>query len=118
RMWRLILMDLNNLNWYIEFLEVKPTGPEAGMNGVVKVYSCFADLYEPTQKDVQLGNLETTNNSVRIKIRNDHPQFTPSVKQELEIRNGIHKDMKYNIKNGEPYKTRDYLKAGGEEQLV
>ena len=47
-------MDLNNLNWYIEFLEVKPTGPEAGMNGEVKVYSCFADLYEPTQKDVQL----------------------------------------------------------------
>ena len=53
-------MDLNNLNWYIDFLEVKPTGPEAGMNGEVKVYSCFADLYEPTQKDVQLGNLETT----------------------------------------------------------
>lgn len=115
-MWRLILMDLNNLNWYIEFLEVKPIGPEAGMNGEVKVYSCFADLYEPTQKDVQLGNLETTNNSVTIKIRNAHPQFTPSVSQVFVVKNGIYKDMKFNIKNVAPAKTPDYLKVVGEEQ--
>lgn len=109
-------MDLNNLDWYIEFLEVLPTGPEAGMNKESKVYSCFADLYQPTQKDVQLGNLETSNNSVTLKIRNAHPQFTPNVSQIFVVKNGIYKDMKFNIKNVAPSTTPDYLKIVGEEQ--
>ena len=51
-------MNLNQLDYRVTFYEVVNDGPEAGMNEQKEIYSCFAGMYEPTQKDVQLGNLE------------------------------------------------------------
>ena len=51
-------MNLNQLDYRVTFYENTNDGPEAGMNERNELYSCFAGMYEPTQKDVQLGNLE------------------------------------------------------------
>ena len=43
-------------------------------------------MYEPTQKDVQLGNLELSKRSVTLNIRDAQPQFIPSSKHVFEIK--------------------------------
>lgn len=109
-------MNLNQLDYRVTFYEVVNDGPEAGMNEWKELYSCFAGLYEPTQKDVQLGNLELTNKSVTLNIRDAQPQFMPSSRHVFEIQNGMYKGLFFNIKNVAPAKTSNYIKVVGEEE--
>jgi len=109
-------MNLNQLDCRVVFYEVTDNGPEAGMAEWVEIYSCFAGLYEPTQKDVQLGNLGLVKNSVTLNIRNAQPQFVPNSRQVFEIKNGIYKGLFFNVKNVAPAKTSGYIKVVGEEQ--
>lgn len=109
-------MNLNNLDYRITFYDVVNNGPEAGMNDWQEIYSCFAGLYEPTQKDVQLGNLELSKRSVTLNIRDAQPQFIPNVNQTFEIKNGMYAGLFFNIKNVAPAKTPNYVKVVGEEE--
>lgn len=109
-------MNLNQLDYRVTFYEVVNEGPEAGMNEWKELYSCFAGLYEPTQKDVQLGNLELSKRSVTLNIRDAQPQFTPNVNQTFKIENGMYADLFFNVKNVAPAKTPNYIKVVGEEQ--
>ncbi|MCO8297259.1 hypothetical protein [Tetragenococcus halophilus] len=109
-------MNLNDLDYRVAFYVVEDSGPEAGMAEWNELYSCFAGLYEPTQKDVQLGNLELSKKSVTLNIRNARPQFIPSVRHVFEIENGIYKGLFFNVKNVAPAKTSGYIKVVGEEQ--
>lgn len=109
-------MNLNQLDFRVSFYEIMSDGPEAGMNEPVEVYSCFGGLYEPTQKDVQLGKLELSKRSVTLNIRNPQPQFIPNVNQTFEIKNGIYKGLFFNIKNVALAKTPNYIKVVGEEE--
>lgn len=61
-------MNLNELDYRVAFYSVSNNGPEAGVSDKKEIFNCFAGLYEPTQKDVQLGNLETSKRSVTINI--------------------------------------------------
>ncbi|AYU54678.1 hypothetical protein [Staphylococcus debuckii] len=109
-------MNLNQLDYRVTFYESTNDGPEAGMDTLQQVYSCFAGLYEPTQKDVQLGNLELSKRSVTLNIRNAQPQFIPSVNQTFEIKNGMYAGLFFNVKNVAPAKSPNYVKVVGEEQ--
>ncbi|PHK50790.1 hypothetical protein [Staphylococcus edaphicus] len=109
-------MNLNQLDYRVTFYESVNDGPEAGMNDVEEVYSCFSGLYEPTQKDVQLGNLELSKRSVTLNIRNPQPQFIPNVNHSFEIQNGMYAGLFFNIKNVAPAKTPNYIKVVGEEE--
>ena len=83
-------MNLNSLDYRISFYTDLDEGPEAGMGELQNVYSCFADMYEPTQKDVQLNNLEVSKRSVTLNIRDAQPQFVPTVNQVFEVHNGMY----------------------------
>ena len=109
-------MNLNQLDYRVTFYEVVNDGPEAGMDEWEEVYSCFADMYEPTQKDVQLNNLEVSKRSVTLNIRDAQPQFVPTVNQVFEVHNGMYAGLFFNIKNVSPAKTKGYVKIVGEEQ--
>ncbi|MDN5612411.1 MAG: head-tail adaptor protein [Staphylococcus equorum] len=109
-------MNLNDLDYRVTFYNVVNDGPEAGMKDWEAVYSCFASLYEPTQKDVQLGNLEVSNRSVTLNIRDAQPQFIPNANQVFEIQNGMYAGLFFNIKNVAPAKTPRYVKVVGEEE--
>ena len=109
-------MNLNQLDYRVTFYENVNEGPEAGMGGCEPIYSCFSGLYEPTQKDVQLGNLELSKRSVTLNIRNAQPQFIPNVNQTFEIQNGMYAGLFFNVKNVAPAKSPNYVKVVGEEQ--
>ena len=109
-------MNLNSLDYRISFYTDLDEGPEAGMGELQNVYSCFADMYEPTQKDVQLNNLEVSKRSVTLNIRDAQPQFVPTVNQVFEVHNGMYAGLFFNIKSVSPAKTKGYVKIVGEEQ--
>jgi len=109
-------MNLNQLDYRVTFYEVVNDGPEAGMNEQKEIYSCFAGMYEPTQKDVQLGNLELSKRSVTLNIRDAQPQFIPNPKHVFEIKNGIYAGLFFNVKNVAPAKSPNYIKVVGEEE--
>ena len=109
-------MNLNSLDYRISFYTDLDEGPEAGMGEFQNVYSCFADMYEPTQKDVQLNNLEVSKRSVTLNIRDAQPQFIPSSKHVFEIKNGMYAGLFFNIKNVAPAKSPNYVKVVGEEE--
>ena len=109
-------MNLNQLDDRVTFYENTNDGPEAGMNERNELYSCFAGMYEPTQKDVQLGNLELSKRSVTLNIRDAQPQFIPNVNQTFEIQNGMYAGLFFNVKNVAPAKSPNYVKVVGEEQ--
>lgn len=108
-------MNLNDLDYRVTFYSQESDGPEAGMFSDVEVYSCWADMYEPTQKDVQLGNLQTSKKAITLNIRNAYPQFVPHVNQIFKFQNGLYKDLTFNIKHIAVAKTPHYLKVGAEE---
>src|SRR5699024_169327 len=109
-------MNLNQLDYRVTFYENTNDGPEAGMNERNELYSCFVGLYEPTQKDVQLGNLEISNRSVTLNIRDAQPLFILNVKQEIEMQNGMYAGLFFNVKNVAPAKSPNFIKVVGEEQ--
>src|SRR5699024_7081334 len=109
-------MNLNQLDYRVTFYENTNDGPEAGMNERNELYSCFAGLYEPTQKDVQLGNLELSKKSIKLNIRDAPHQIIPNVNQTVEIQNGMYARLCFNVKNVAPAKSPNYVKVVGEDQ--
>src|SRR5699024_11321009 len=90
-------MNLNQLDYRVTFYDFANDGPEAGMGGYEPVYSCFSGMFEPTQKDVQLGKLELSKRSVTLNIRDEHPKFIPTVNKKFEITYGKFIDMFFNV---------------------
>ncbi len=102
---------MNKMRDYVSFFDVVQNGPEPG--GQVKhVFNSFAEIYEPSQKDVQLGNLETSTVNITVMIRNAYPEFVPRVNQQFKVLSGIYNGMVFDIKHISP-KDDIYLKVVG-----
>lgn len=102
---------LKKMNDYVAFYEVVQNGPEPG-NKKQKVFESFAEIYEPSQKDMQLGNLESSTTKVTVVIRNPYPEFTPYVNQTFKVMSGVYGGLVFDIKQVAP-KDDSYLKVVG-----
>lgn len=105
------MQRMNKMHDIISFFDVVQDGPEPG-GEIVKVFDAFAEIYEPSQKDVQLGNLETSTINITVMIRNAYPEFVPSVNQIFKVNSGIYNGMTFDIKHISP-KENIYLKVVG-----
>jgi len=102
---------MNKMHDIISFFDVVQDGPEPG-GKPKKVFDSFAEIYEPSQKDVQLGNLESSTINITVIIRYAYPEFMPAVNQQFEVLSGIYNGMKFDIKHISP-KDNIYLKVVG-----
>ncbi|MCD5141247.1 MULTISPECIES: hypothetical protein [Mammaliicoccus] len=105
------MQRMNKMHDIISFFDIVQNGPEPG-GTMVKVFDSFAEIYEPSQKDVQLGNLESSTVNITVIIRNAYPEFVPTVNQQFEVLSGIYNGMKFDIKHISP-KDNIYLKVVG-----
>lgn len=104
---------VNAMHDYVTFIEELQAGPEAGMTEQKEVFNSFAEIYEPSTKDIALGNLETSNTNITLIIRNPYPEFTPKVNNTFKVLSGIYGGQTFNIKSVTP-KDSTYLKLVGE----
>ncbi|WHI59001.1 hypothetical protein PYH69_09555 [Mammaliicoccus lentus] len=105
------MQRMNKMHDIISFFDVVQEGPEPG-GEQKKLFDAFAEVYEPSQKDVQLGNLETSIINITVIIRNAYPEFVPSVNQIFKVNSGIYNGMTFDIKHISP-KENIYLKVVG-----
>lgn len=106
-------MRMNNLKDFVTFYKIADNGPEPGMGQSTEVMKAYAEIYEPSAKDVQLGNLELDKTSVTIIIRNTYPEYVPKVNQRFTVNSGMYQGMSFNIKHVSP-KDINFMKVVGE----
>ncbi|WP_337227954.1 hypothetical protein [Staphylococcus succinus] len=106
-------MRANKLTNVIEFYDVVDEGPEPGMGVFTKVFESFAEIYEPSAKDVQLGNLELDKTNITVIVRNTFPEFVPRVNQTFKVVTGMYGNESFNIKKVSPSEST-FMKIVGE----
>ncbi len=111
-----MMSKVRKLDDYVTFHELTNDGPEAGWEEETDVFSSFCEIYEPSAKDVQLGNLETSKTNTTLIIRNPIPEYTPKVNHTFTIKSGLYNGISFNIKNIAPDKNPNYIKIVGEAQ--
>lgn len=105
-------MRMNNLKDFVTFYMVTDNGPEPGMGTSTEVMKAYAEVYEPSAKDIQLGNLETDKLSLTIIIRNTYPEYVPKVNHTFTVNSGMYQGESFNIKHVAP-KEANFMKIVG-----
>lgn len=106
-------MRSNSLKDYVTFYAITDNGPEPGMGTSKKVFKSYAEVHEPSAKDVQLGNLELDKTNITVIIRNCFPEYVPKVNQTFTLNTGMYQNQNFNIKHVSP-KDINYMKVVGE----
>lgn len=108
-------MRANSMKDFVVFYQAGEAGPYPGMGGKEEVYKSWAEVYEPSQKDVQLGSLETSTVNVTVIIRNSFPEFVPKVNNTFTIQTGLYEGTEFDIKTVSP-KDQNTMKIVGSKK--
>lgn len=95
-------MKASAMKDYIKIYSETNESPYPGMGGEELINESWAEVYEPSQKDIQLNSLETSTVNVTVIIRNPFPEFVPSVENTFTLETGMYRGTKFNIKNVSP----------------
>ena len=115
------MSNVADLNTRIQFFEYAPNeGPEPGEVEKNKLWECWAEVYEPSMKDIE--SLSTTNvlYSVTVRFRDTRGEFKPSNKHYLAVLDPAYIDEKgefirFNIRKIQPdVKDKRFVKVVGE----
>lgn len=70
----------------VVFYEYGPgTGPEPGEDQKKRLYSCFAEAYNPSIKDLSILDTKGTKEAVTIRIRDPGKDYIPNNKHSAEL---------------------------------
>ena len=70
----------------VVFYEYRSTGPDPTQSEGVELYSCFAEVYSPSMKDLEVMKSSGTSEGVTIRVRDTKGQYVPSNKHRVELR--------------------------------
>lgn len=114
-------LDTSDLNTRIQFFEyVAADGPEPGEVEKNVAWECWAEVYEPSMKDIE--SLSTTNvlYSVTVRFRDPRGEYKPTNKHYLAVLDESYKDdegnyVRFNIKKIHPdVKDKRFIKVVAE----
>lgn len=109
--------DLNNR---IRFFEYAPNqGPEPGEVEVSVLWECWAEVYEPSMKDIEYLSTTGVKHSVTARFRDTRGEFKPHNKHYLSILDDYYKEngeyIRFNIKKIQPdVKDKRFIKVVAE----
>ena len=69
---------------------------------LVEVYSCFAEIYNPSIKDIEIMNSQGVKSGLTLIIRNTIGQFIPTFDNVVKVDNEFYKDKVLKIVNIAP----------------
>lgn len=88
----------SNLNIPITFYEFVPnSGPEPGEQKKRVLFECFANIYNPSSKDIQMVGSKDVLDSITIKIRDTAGEYLPSTKHGVEIDDLMYAEKTFGI---------------------
>ena len=115
------MSNVADLNTRVRFFQYSPNeGPEPGETETAVLWECWAEVYEPSVKDIE--SLSTTNllYSVTVLIRDTRGEFKPNNKHYLAILDESYTDndgnhVRFNIKKIHPdAKNKQMIKVVAE----
>lgn len=99
----------------MEFFTTVSNGPETFDESTISFYKSRCLVYDPTEKDYRLGNLELSNKVVTLILRQPPKGINVHTANFLELKTGMYKNQRFDIKHIS--KTFDnYLKIVGEAE--
>lgn len=82
----------------VVFFTLTPSnGPEQGESVKTIVHECFAEIYNPSMKDMEKLKTVDTKQAVTINIRDTKGEYSPTNKEFVEIQDYRYKDVTWNI---------------------
>ncbi len=82
----------------VEFFSYKPKpGPMPGEEEKQIIFNCFAEIYNPSMKDLEILNSKTTKQAVTITIRDPQEDYLVSNKHYVEILDRRYSGTRWNI---------------------
>lgn len=88
----------SDLRTPIRFFEYAPsTGPEPGEEEKRVLHECFAEVYNPSMKDMELMNTVGTKQGVSVNIRDTKGGFVPNNDHFAEILDYRYKGVLWNV---------------------
>lgn len=86
----------------VEFFEKSSSGPEPGKGDLNHLYTCTAEVYNPSMKDLEVMKVNGTEKGVTIKIRDPLTDYIPSNKHHVKINDFRYKDITWNVTDVRP----------------
>ncbi|MBC1458474.1 phage head-tail adapter protein [Listeria newyorkensis] len=87
----------------VVFYEYKPhDSPEPGEEERKVLYKCFADVYNPSVKDLQILNNTSSVESITLNIRDPHEDYVATTKHYIEIDDFRYSGKRFNVKFAGP----------------
>lgn len=78
--------DTGSLRTRIAFYEYAPDdGPEPTESKKAVLHECFAEVYNPSMKDIEIMKATDTKEAVTVRIRDTKGEYTPTNKHYAEL---------------------------------
>ncbi|PWA08656.1 phage head-tail adapter protein [Pueribacillus theae] len=114
------MSNASDLNTRIQFFEYAPSdGPEPGEVEKRQLWECWAEIYEPSMKDIESLSTNVLY-SVTARIRDPRGEYKPSNKHYLAVLDDAYQDdegnyVRFNIKKMHPdVKDKRFIKVVAE----
>lgn len=90
------------LRTFVHFVESVNGGPNPGGSHTTNLYSCTAEVYNPSMKDLEVMKSNGTKKGVTIKIRDSLQDYQPSNKHKVKIDDFRYRDIEWDITDVRP----------------
>lgn len=77
-------------------------GPEPDQNKKTVLHECFAEVYNPSMKDIQVMQTTETKEAVTIRIRDTKGEYNPTNKHYVSIQDYRYLDKVFNVMDVRP----------------
>lgn len=81
----------------VDFYEYGPSGPEPGDYEKTSLFTCFAEVYNSSMKDLELLSTVETKEAVTITIRDTKGEYTVTNKHFVEIFDYRYTGKRFNV---------------------
>ncbi|WP_024348192.1 phage head-tail adapter protein [Lacrimispora indolis] len=87
----------------VTFYEYAPdTGPEPGESQKAILYECYAEIYNPSMKDIQIMEVRETKEAVTLLIRDTKGEYIPTNKHFVTIHDYRYVNKVFNVLDVRP----------------
>lgn len=103
--------NLGDLRTPVEFIEYQSTSPEPnGISDPVVLYSCFAEVYNPSMKDIEIMKTNNVDKGITIKIRDPLSDYQPTNNHYVKINDYRYAGVVWNIEDiRHDFHINDYI---------
>lgn len=91
-----------DLGTYVIFYGKKSTGPEPNQSSGKEVFTCTAEVYKPSMKDLEIMKVNGTKKGMTIKIRDPQKDYIPSNEHRVFIDDYRFEGIEWNITDVRP----------------